>query len=117
VHKRWLPNKHQLILAICLLPQASYSAIDSDFLISSCQELVAIYDKRGEERFLAGISTSVAEAMRAGICRGMLEEHSQHSRRCSADWYEQALYISSSSSTENNVERILDRACEESATK
>lgn len=119
MHWPQFPGKYLLFLAVTALPQSSHSAIDSHLLISSCEELVAIYDRRGKERFLAGISTSVAEAMRAGICRGMLEEHSRHSGYCPADWYEQALYIGALINTKpkHSVEQILDRACKETTTK
>lgn len=100
-----------LAIAVLVIPHVGRAAIDGDFLISACQDLVGIYDRRGKERFLAGISTSVAEAMRAGICRGMLEEHARQSLRCFAGWYQQALYISSLDTDQEDVELILDRAC------
>lgn len=95
-----------------LLPGNTMAAsITAETLISSCQELIAIYDKKGEQRFLAGMSTSVAEAMRAGICRGMIEEHANHDAfRCSGSWHTIAKNIAQMN-TDSSVESILDNAC------
>jgi len=88
---------------------AQAAPISIDTLATSCQELIAIYDKKGEQRFIAGMSTSVAEAMRAGICRGMIEEHANHNR-CYRNWYAMASTITELDSFPN-VEAILDSAC------
>ena len=85
-----------LFLVFMFFTRSALSAeITSIDLIENCQELIGIYDKKGEKRLLAGLSTSVAESMRAGICRGMLEEHSRHDSSCRGDWYEKAEKIAS----------------------
>lgn len=103
----------QLILAITLLSAACRGAqaaqITGKTLVSSCQELIAIYNKNGEQRLLAGVSTSVAEAMRAGICRGMIEEHANHSS-CHRNWHAMASTIGEFDS-DADIEGILDIAC------
>ncbi|GAA5525295.1 hypothetical protein Maes01_01861 [Microbulbifer aestuariivivens] len=89
--------------------------IDSKTLILSCREYVAIYDRRGEKSLLASISTSPAEAMRAGICRGMLEEHAKHQRySCGNQWYQQASVIANQDPElyQYSKEQLLDEACD-----
>ena len=94
----------------------SYAAdIDGKTLILSCQEYVAIYNRRGEKSLLASISTSPAEAMRAGICRGMLEEHARHQPySCDNPWYQQALFIANQDAElhQHSREQLLDQACD-----
>lgn len=97
-----------------------FAAVDSETLITACKDFVAVYDRRGERRFLAGIATSTAEAMRAGLCRGVMEEHARHSRssgrqRCSGKWYEQASFIANQYPSDfvGSSERLLDAACED----
>jgi len=104
----------QYAVAITLLSityrEAQANPITVDTLQTSCQELIAIYDKKGEQRFIAGMSTSVAEAMRAGICRGMIEEHANHNR-CYRNWYTMASTIAEADSF-STVEDMLDFACD-----
>lgn len=93
----------------------SASNIDSRILIHSCQEYIAIYDRKGDKKLMASVSTSVAEAMRAGICRGMLEEHISHERHsCDDSWYQQALFIAKQDTKKNRYsrEQLLDKACD-----
>lgn len=103
--------RRSLIVALSSVAfgNALASSITSETLISSCKELIAIYDKKGERRFLAGMSTSVAEAMRAGICRGMIEEHANHDR-CLGSWYTVAKNIAEMKSN-SGVEVIMEKAC------
>ena len=60
---------------------------------------------------MAGMSTSVAEAMRAGICRGMIEEHANHNRRCQRNWYDMASTIAEEIDSDSDVEEMLEFAC------
>lgn len=89
--------------------QVQAAPITAETLTSSCQELIAIRDKKGKQRFMAGMSTSVAEAMRAGICRGMIEEHANHNT-CYKGWYDMASSIAEMDSL-SNAETMLDSAC------
>jgi hypothetical protein len=112
--------RKSIVTLLLILPpmNTALAAVDGATLIAACKEYVAIYDRRGEKRFLAGIATSTAEAMRAGLCRGMLEEHAGHSRfgggeSCSGRWYEQASFVASQNSSDfaGSSERLLDAAC------
>ena len=105
------PFIQTVLLLIFLTHEASASDISADALITNCQELVAIYDRKGERQLFAGISTSVAEAMRAGICRGMIEEHINHAN-CSQGWYAMANAIAAEDKG-SEVEEMLDRICDE----
>lgn len=98
-----------LSLITSISGQAQAAQITVETLAISCQELIAIYDKKGDQRFIAGMSTSVAEAMRAGICRGMIEEHANHNR-CYGSWYAIASSVAEMDSS-SNVEDMLDAAC------
>lgn len=104
-----------LCLALMLFTKSAFSAeINSIDLISNCQELIAIYDRNGVKKLSASLSTSVAESMRAGICRGMLEEHSRHGFPCHGSWYDKALKIANTSSEVgkmSGVEKLLKSAC------
>lgn len=88
------------------------SSIDGETLIYSCQELIAIYDRKGEKKLFAGMSTSVAEAMRAGICRGMIEEHKEHYGSCYSGWHSMAKKIALSDPDKVlEAEQLLKQAC------
>ena len=104
----------QCVSAITLLsamPSRIHAAqITADTLATNCQELIAIYDNKGDRRFIAGMSTSVAEAMRAGICRGMIEEHTNH-RRCNRSWYAMASIIIAEADSFSDIEDMLESAC------
>jgi hypothetical protein len=112
--------RKSIVTLLLIVPpmNSAFAAVDSATLIAACNEYVAIYDRRGEKRFLAGFATSTAEAMRAGLCRGMMEEHAGHSRfggqqLCSERWYEQASFIANQNPSDFVVssERLLDAAC------
>ena len=85
--------------------------IGADVLISNCKEFVAIYDRKGEEQLLAGLSTSVSEAMRAGVCRGIIEEHKNHDSNCDVSAYTIANSIAAAVYVES-VEYLLVSACQ-----
>jgi len=107
--------RYFLALITFISMSSSAASIDSVVLIHSCQEYVAIYDRRGKKSLMASVSTSVAEAMRAGICRGMLEEHTRHERyNCDNQWYQQALFIAKQDIEQSQYtrEQLLDKACD-----
>lgn len=85
-------------------------------LITSCQELRGIYAKRDQQRLLAGVTTSHAEAMRAGYCRGVLDEFRRTSNFCAqSDWYKQAERIASYAAYADqlpSVDSLLRQSCE-----
>lgn len=106
--------RYLLVFATLIAMNSAAADVDGKTLILSCQEYVAIYDRRGEKSLLASISTSPAEAMRAGICRGMLEEHAKHQpSSCDTPWYQQALFIANQDAElyQQSREQLLDEAC------
>ena len=46
-----------------------------DFLIGACQEVVEIYNARGEGKFIASQRTSLNEGIKAGYCLGVVSQH------------------------------------------
>lgn len=74
------------LLTFQLAPIA-VAAVDTERLIQGCEELIDIYASHEEKRLLAGVTTSVSEAMRAGYCQGVISEY-QRTKSCSvSDWY------------------------------
>lgn len=106
--------RYLLVFIAAVSVNSSAADIDGETLILGCQEYVAIYDRRGEKSLLASVSTSPAEAMRAGICRGTLEEHAKHQRHsCVTPWYQRALFIAKQDPEQykHSSELLLDEAC------
>jgi hypothetical protein len=68
-------------------------ADDSRTLVNSCHKLVKIYATRDQQNLLAGLTTSTSEALRAGYCRGVLEEYRRTNRCLQADWLVQATRV------------------------
>jgi hypothetical protein len=105
-----------IFLPACLSFPLQAAEIDAKTLVASCAELVVIYDKSEEKSLYASVTTSVAEAMRAGICRGMIEEHERHEgyRGCSNGWREQALIVAKHNLKKSryNIEDLLNEACD-----
>ncbi len=67
---------------------------NSKHLVTSCQALVEIYAKRDQQHLLAGLTTSTSAALRAGYCRGVLDEFRRRTDFCyQGDWYVQASRI------------------------
>ncbi len=86
---------------------------DSAFLIESCREAVEIYQKRDQQNLLAGIATSMSEALRAGFCIGVVQQHINSSDNCyGTDWLEAASTIAALSVTTrwNTRKRLLQEA-------
>lgn len=85
-------------LALILLASTATSHAmandDPKHLITSCQELLGIYAKRDQQHLLAGFTTSTSEALRAGYCRGVIDQYRRTNGSCvQNDWYEQAAHI------------------------
>lgn len=105
-----------LTLALASLPmQASQASTDPARLVESCAELVDIYEKRDQLRFAAAQTTSLSEAMRAGYCRGVLDEYRRHYQCRTSDWRDQAQIIASHSLSQLealDVDDLLAKACD-----
>lgn len=107
-----------ILIALFLLnlsPLAAAKENDKDRLISSCVELVGVYKTRSEKRLQAAITTSVSEALMAGYCRGVLEEHARRTAGCSkANWLKMAKFIAGQDQFRNNfrtLHGLLEKAC------
>lgn len=89
----------------------------SERLIQSCNELVGIYAERDKQNLLAGVTTSVSEALQAGYCMGVLDEYRRHERCYSQDWFTQARKIAEMSvaySERISLNELLEFSCERS---
>ncbi|WP_221739974.1 hypothetical protein [Stutzerimonas xanthomarina] len=104
-----------LALALASLPMhASQASTDPSRLVESCAELVDIYVKRDQLRFAAAQTTALSEAMRAGYCRGVLDEYRRHYQCRRSDWRDQAEIIARHSPAqleELDVDDLLAKAC------
>jgi hypothetical protein len=102
------------LLASLCVPVAQAND-DSDHLIQSCQELVEIYARRDQQHLLAGLTTSSSEALRAGYCRGVLDEYRRSGGFCAqSDWYAQAARIAEYPAYAEElppVETLLKQSC------
>ena len=98
-----------LLVGLLCAGHAQGADNEAKLLIQGCAEVEAIYNLRGERRLLAAINTSVNEALRAGYCRGVLEEY-RRGRSCYRDWIKQAQLISKESDT-HSVPRLLSDSC------
>jgi len=86
-------------------------------LVEGCTELTEIYKNKNEKRFLAAQMTSLSEALRAGYCRGVIDEYRRGEGRyeCSyVDWLQQATYIAQYATMPTarlSVSDLLERSC------
>ncbi|UIP32233.1 hypothetical protein [Stutzerimonas kunmingensis] len=106
------------IICMCLLFSLALPAAqandDPEHLIQSCKELVGIYAKRDEQHLLAGLVTSPSEALRAGYCRGVLDEYRRSSFCSQSDWHTQAARIADYPAFAEelpSVETLLKQSC------
>lgn len=75
-------------------------------LVSACQEVVEIYDKRGKAMLLAGQRTSLNEGIKVGYCIGATMQFLEHNHGCSSytnSWYQLAERIAHSNLTESQL--------------
>ena len=85
---------------------------EAKMLIQGCAEVEAIYNRRGEKNLFAGINTSVAEALRAGYCRGVLEQYRRNDSCSQNDWVQQAQRIGQASDRQSiSIHELLRRSC------
>lgn len=102
-------------LAASLFLSVAQADEPAEPLISNCQALVKIYQTRDEQRLLAGVSTSVSDALRAGWCKGVLDEYRRSYTCATNDWFTQAQKIAATSVALDegmpNVEGLLEKSC------
>lgn len=102
------------LLATLLSPLAQANN-DPEHLIESCKELVGIYAKHDQQNLLAGMSTSLSEALRAGYCMGVVDEYRRHNLCGRNDWFSQAARVAEMPITfakRTTVEALLAHSCE-----
>jgi hypothetical protein len=102
------------LLAIFFVP-ISQANDDPKRLIQSCQELVDIYAKRDQQHLLAGVTTGLSEALRAGYCMGVTDEYRRHYQCATNDWFKQAERIAkmpASFSSHTSIDELLEMSCE-----
>lgn len=107
-----------VIIFLCLLSSlllpAAQANNDPKHLIQSCKELLGIYATRDQQHLLAGLVTSPSEALRAGYCRGVLDEYRRSKPCAQSDWHTQAVYIANYPANAGelpSVETLLRQSC------
>ena len=70
-----------------LTPPTAFASVDIERLIQGCEELTVMMSSREKQKFLAGLTTSVSEAMRAGYCMGVIDEYQRTNRCAVRDWH------------------------------
>jgi hypothetical protein len=92
--------------------ESPFESDDAEFLQQSCRDVVEIFDGKGKAGKYAALHTSMAEAMRAGYCIGVLQQYSQQSHTCyssryrRSNWFEMAKAIASFSIGQEEFPRI-----------
>lgn len=87
---------------------------DAKHLITSCKELLRVYSKRDEQHLLAGLTTSTSDALRAGYCRGVLDEFRRTHMCVQNNWFSQAARIATYSDQTDQlppVDSLLKQSC------
>jgi len=82
-------------------------------LIEGCAEAVQLYDNQREYKTGAAMMTSLSEALRAGYCKGVLDEYGR-SHDCGGDWLKRAQRIANHKGAEHmpaSTEDLLREAC------
>jgi hypothetical protein len=106
-------NRSAFLLAGLLFSAvAQAESNETKLLIQGCAEVEAIYNRRGEKNLFAGLNTSVAEALRAGYCKGVLEQYRRSGGCYRTDWIRQAQQIGQKSDSQSiNVNQLLRQSC------
>ena len=101
------------IAAAFLVPQVAL-AEDPERLARGCEELVRIYDRHGEPGKLASFTTSLSDALRAGYCRGVIDEFIRaQPLGCRHGWRPMAVRIAKdgAGTPRASVEQLLEHSC------
>lgn len=110
-------------LLLMMVSQSVHAKEDKDFVglegfVDGCTELVQIYKNRSQQRFLAGQTTSLSEALRAGYCRGVIDQYKQQNTSyrsgCFTGWYEIAEFVARQKGVEQrfgDMDNLLKTAC------
>jgi len=99
-----------LLIATCCA-QAKADNAESELLVKGCSEVAAIYDRQGQRHLYAGFTTSVSEALRAGYCKGVIDQY-RRTEHCSNTWTEQAKRIAIQADDYlPSFNQLLSRSC------
>lgn len=91
--------------------ETPFQADDAELLQQSCREVVEIFERKNKVGPYAALHTSMAEAMRAGYCIGVLQQYSKQSHSCyssgygSSNWFEMAKTIANMSMGKEELRR------------
>lgn len=83
--------------------ETPFQADDAELLQQSCREVVEIFERKDKVGLYAALHTSMAEAMRAGYCIGVLQQYRKQSPTCypnrygSSNWFDMAKTIANMS--------------------
>lgn len=92
--------------------ESPFESDDAEFLQQSCRDVVEIFDGKDKAGKYAALHTSMAEAMRAGYCIGVLQQYNKQPHSCyssryrSSNWFEMAKAIASFSIGQEEFPRI-----------
>ncbi|MGI2169228.1 hypothetical protein ACROAE_03355 [Shewanella sp. MF05960] len=104
-----------IVLVFSYSLQAKESPFESDdveFLQQSCRDAVEIFDGKGKTGKYAVMHTSMAEAMRAGYCIGVLQQYNKQSHSCNSsryrrsNWFDMATTIANLSIGADEFRRV-----------
>jgi len=112
--------KNTVIASILILissishAKSSQAFKELENLTASCSELMGIYQSREKQELLAAQTTSLSEALRAGYCKGVVEQYARENYCYKSSWFEMAKFIAVQRGYEENFRKlntILKMAC------
>lgn len=105
--------KIKALIAAILAAATLAHADDPKRLIEGCKQLVHIYDKQDQSSLLAGWTTSVSDALKAGYCRGVIDEFLRTNDCARIGWHRQAKLIAGVDLPSSGVstEDLLEYSC------
>ncbi|WP_285163247.1 hypothetical protein [Shewanella goraebulensis] len=101
-----------LITGVLQAKETSFNSNNAEFLQQSCRDAVELLDNKGQPGTYAAIHTSMAEAMRAGYCIGVVQQYSKASHSCYSsygrgNWQGMIKEIASFSIGQDQFNRIM----------
>lgn len=106
--QRCIPVLFFLMSSSCVMADTNRTV-----LIEGCAEAVQIYANQQEYKTGAAMMTSLSEALRAGYCKGVLDEYGR-SHDCAGNWLKRAQLIAHHKDAERlppSTEDLLSEAC------
>ena len=102
------------ILLILVLPKLVMAETNRTALIEGCFEAIQLYENNQQYTFKAALITSLSEALRAGYCKGVIDEYDR-GHDCKGDWLTRARYVAGykdEKSLPPSTESLLRGACQ-----